>query len=868
MDWFSLASSTLDSFQKELTKEIGLGSRDDEREADAAAAAEAEPRGSQDDQWQEWDVGDGHENNLDDDQWDDVDTGALPTSFTPVSKAHSLDASESVQHHEQGRGEESALSILRTGSDQRDVTTDTSAVPENTSSGQKSGAPGTTDTSALGTVERGFQAANQQIEHSARMEHVASDFVSEIESNSVENGWAEHEQAIELAHHEEDGQSDLSFPHALQAESAIPAAGADADSRTSAKDSVQNGMEKGAGSVDMVVSANAGAELPLAARLKGLEVSQHEDTLENKDAVERLDEQAKLQQEHQIQIEQQQSADDEEQRRRNQQKREQLEARLAAAHAQRRGSEHKVTELEGQLSQLVQERENLRRSRDSRSAEQELLKEKDKQIEAVLRDGEKLSVRVAQAEAELRAARKRARETSELLKDLETQTEPTNKELRELTAEVGRLESLQSAIKKERESVETRLLELGSTSRARTDLYSALEAAKSDLETLKSVVQVALENQRMELQAELEAGLQQIEQEQNKLEAESSKVLGDLKQQSTQAAESWARLDRALRAEIEELENRCVELQARNEQTAASVPNATKPLIRQIEALEAAERERLGAMQLVDQKARAKTESLESDLRVSRDECKRIMERLGEVEAKLRAAEGAQKECLLTRDRISTEINLLREAAAQEYAKHEAEIAPSRDEITKLDAEERALDSERVRVIESHLALTDAAEKREQELRETLTTLRIQAAQLDSAENRYESSRSSFINGLLEPGANALEDVELELRALVRKRTEFLQNIESSVAYREQTIRTLATKLEELELECSKVESSLSTLGDDYVTLEKRHAALTEMFREKESAALHLEQDLEDIRSVHKEQISSLIAKLETLRSA
>ena len=90
-------------------------------------------------------------------------------------------------------------------------------------------------------------------------------------------------------------------------------------------------------------------------------------------------------------------------------------------------------------------------------------------------------------------------------------------------------------------------------------------------------------------------------------------VQAALRRAETQGATKEARL----REEVDDLQNRCREAEQRSQDLSSSVPEATRPLLRQIEALQAGGAERQRVWDQLEQQLRQRCADAEAEARAA-----------------------------------------------------------------------------------------------------------------------------------------------------------------------------------------------------------------------------------------------------------
>uniref|UniRef100_A0AAY5EJ44 TATA element modulatory factor 1 TATA binding domain-containing protein n=1 Tax=Electrophorus electricus TaxID=8005 RepID=A0AAY5EJ44_ELEEL len=366
--------------------------------------------------------------------------------------------------------------------------------------------------------------------------------------------------------------------------------------------------------------------------------------------------------------------------------------------------------------------------------------------------------------------------------------------------------------------------------------------------------------------------------------------VADLRLVLQRAEQQQARKEDYLREEISHLQQRLQEAETRNQELSQSVTTATRPLLRQIENLQATlgtqaasweklEKnisDRLGETQLAVavEKERSATEelytikaqlaSLESQNSLLRQEKGRVH---GQLDAERARREGLEDES--SREHVELE-NLKGEyARALEDARKEKLLLTNQLEMEKMRVEQEkkkcylaqeAL-KERVSPASSTPSLSRSSSISGVEVGGLHTSLLSQDDALDhtlgamagtlAAGSLYEATRlgggSSVMENLqaqLKLREGELAQLQLEISALERSRS----------VMAEELVR-LTNQNEDMEAKVKEIPRLRVQLKE----LEQRHNTILQMYGEKAEEAEELRLDLEDVKNMYKTQIDELL---------
>ncbi|XP_020488781.1 TATA element modulatory factor [Labrus bergylta] len=551
----------------------------------------------------------------------------------------------------------------------------------------------------------------------------------------------------------------------------------------------------------------------------------------------------------------------------------------------------------------------------------EIIREKEEQIRGLLEEGEKLSKQQLQHSNIIKKLRAKEKESDTKITKQQKKIKELDEELRQLQQvldgkeevekqhreNIKKLNAVVERQEKEQSRLQTDSEELQEKNRS---IQAALDSCYKELAELHKVnaskasqaEEVALS---MEIQAKEQLSLTlEKAQEEARLQQEAlADQVADLRVALQRAEQQQARKEDYLREEITELQQRLQEAETRNQELSQSVTSATRPLLRQIENLQAS----LGGQT-------ASWEKLE----------KSISDRLADAQAQLAVA--VQKERSATEELLSiksqlasleSQNSLLRQEKARVLAQVDAEKNKREkleDDSSREHVELENLRGEHIRMLEDakkeKLLLTNQLEmekmKVEQEkkkcyLAQEALKEKERKAVIHSVEPPASStpslSRSSSISGADNTGLHApvlsqddsldhslstmtmsmsMNGTNLYEAARLSGGSSIIENLQSQLKLREGEIA-------QLQLEISALERSRSVMAEELVRLtnqnddmdemvkeipklkiqlkelEQRHNTILQMYGEKAEEAEELRLDLEDVKNMYKIQIDELL---------
>uniref|UniRef100_A0A8C0KGZ7 TATA element modulatory factor 1 n=1 Tax=Canis lupus dingo TaxID=286419 RepID=A0A8C0KGZ7_CANLU len=350
-------------------------------------------------------------------------------------------------------------------------------------------------------------------------------------------------------------------------------------------------------------------------------------------------------------------------------------------------------------------------------------------------------------------------------------------------------------------------------------------------------------------------------------ELQHLKQVGDLRLALQRAEQAAARKEDYLRHEISELQQRLQEAENRNQELSQSVSSTTRPLLRQIENLQAT----LGSQT-------SSWEKLE----------KNLSDRLGESQTLLAAAvereRAATEELLANKIQMSSmesQNSLLR----QENSRFQAQLESEKNKLRKLEDENNRyqvelenLKDEYVRTLEEtkkeKTLLNSQLEmeklKVEQERKKAVFTQEAIKEKQELAEPFDEPHDHSFgpmsvsTNGNLYDavrmgaGSSIIENLQSQLKLREGEITHLqleIGNLEKTRAIMAEELVKLTNQNDELEEKVKEIPKLRTQLRD----LDQRYNTILQMYGEKAEEAEELRLDLEDVKNMYKTQIDELL---------
>ncbi|XP_031277721.1 golgin candidate 5 [Pistacia vera] len=556
----------------------------------------------------------------------------------------------------------------------------------------------------------------------------------------------------------------------------------------------------------------------------------------------------------------------------------------------------RVGTLERRVYALTKERDTLRREQNKKSDAAALLKEKDEIINQVMAEGEELSKKQAAQEAQIRKLRAQIRELEEEKKGLATK----------LQVEENKVES----IKKDKTATEKLLQE--TIEKHQVELATQKQYYTNALNAAKEAEELAEARANNEARTELESRLREAEER----EAMLVQALEELRQTLSRKEQQAVFREDMLRRDIEDLQKRYQASERRCEELITQVPESTRPLLRQIEAIQETTARRAEAWAAVERSLNSRLQEAEAKAAAAEERERSVNERLSQTLSRINVLE-AQISCLRAEQtQLSKSLEKERQRAAenrQEYlaAKEEADTQAGR--ASQLEEEIKELRRKHKQELQDALMHRELLQQEiDREKAARLDLERRASAHSTAVPDQTPLSRhnSAFENGSLSrklSSASSLGSMEEShfLQAsldssdsLSEKRNPieatmnpyFMKSMtpsafESSLRQKEgelasymsrlasmESIRdSLAEELVKMTGQCEKLRAEAAMLPGiraELDALRRRHAAALELMGERDEELEELRADIIDLKEMYREQVNLLVNKIQVMSSS
>lgn len=600
---------------------------------------------------------------------------------------------------------------------------------------------------------------------------------------------------------------------------------------------------------------------------------------------------------------------------------------------------HQVTEeytqrlssLERKFQQAIRDKETLRKqleqarldaaSRLSKTELEGLVSEKDEVIRELREEGEKLSKQQLQYSNIIKKLRAKEKESDSTIKNQKEQLEELSQEVERLKrslaakeeverTQIEAVHQLTARTKNQEKEIAALHSQIDDLNQKVETLSVSLEAASKEMSESKKALVLkeeelakAMESIENMAQQELEAALEEAKRNSQEQQQHLNATIEDLRQRLRQTEEEHSGREASLRQETAELLRRLEAAEARSEELAEAASGATRPLLRQLEQLQATAASRQVTFEKQEKvltdtigELQGRMSALTEQERMSREQNISLHSQVSSLEHRLSSANA---EIAQLQDELSCQRKLylqLREEQDKEHRTYESMQATLAEEMKELQrqinslehqlsVERAATDAEKRKtaMLQDQLRDRDIAVEKERSggrgspgtprssptlsfgrmsLSESVSSVtwpQFPDEAFDTASNSgrlsnvYDSLRSGNTTSLLEG-----------LQAQLKLRDGEVQQLQWELSRRDAERAALTGEVSALIARIEEQETALSSaqeLRAQFDDIQHKYDALLQMYGEKVEETQELKLDLQDVKEMYKTQIDQLLKK-------
>ncbi|KAL0978557.1 hypothetical protein UPYG_G00172130 [Umbra pygmaea] len=549
----------------------------------------------------------------------------------------------------------------------------------------------------------------------------------------------------------------------------------------------------------------------------------------------------------------------------------------------------------------------------------EIIREKEEQIRELLEEGEKLSKQQLQHSniiKKLRAKEKESQATStkhslklkeqeDELKHLRQVLEGKEEVEKQHRDNIKKLNMVVERQEKEMIKLQSDAEELQENNRS---LQAALDNAYRELAELhKAKASHASEAQEValsrEVQAKEELALALVKAQEEARMQQDALVhqVSDLRLALQRAEQQQARKEDYLKEEISDLQQRLQGAETRNQELSQTVTSATRPLLRQIENLQASLGGQTASWEKLEKSISDRLVDAQAQLAVAVEKERAATEELMVIKAQLASLESQNSLLRQEKGRLHGQLDAersRREKLEDESSREHVELENLRGEHSRAQEEAKKEKLLLANQLEMEKMKVEQEKKKcylvQEALREKERRVLVHSVGEPPASSTPSLSRSSSISGVDHAGLHtsfsqedcldhslgsmtmSVSGTNLYEAARLGGGSSIIENLQSQLKLREGEIvqlqleissleRTRASMAEEmvrLTNQNEEMEESVKEIPELKVQLqelEQRHNTILQMYGEKAEEAQELRLDLEDVKNMYKTQIDELL---------
>ncbi|KAK7003716.1 TATA element modulatory factor-like isoform X1 [Biomphalaria glabrata] len=589
----------------------------------------------------------------------------------------------------------------------------------------------------------------------------------------------------------------------------------------------------------------------------------------------------------------------------------------------------RLSEAEKKLQAVIKEKENLKQKlnltekelekRSGSSSLQALLDEKQEQVVQLLAEGEKLSKQQLQSSTIIKKLRAKEKENDATITSQKKKIDELTKEVEKLTSVLDSREDLEkkqsdaitqlnAAVQRQEKELVKLKSDLEDSQEKNRGLLAALDNSYKEIAELHksnasqdSKAQEAALSAETHVREELKAAMEREQQKFRQDREAFIMQIDDLRLEMARLEKEHSRREDLLRQEITHLQEGLQQNEARNQDLTQCVTSATRPLLRQIENLQATYGAQSAAWEKVEKTLTDRLAESQTALAIAQEKERTATEQLMELSARSTSLEASNSrlkqeklQLVAQIENDKSQLEELRDARNSHTIQLEANKQKLSQEVnqlkmdkiqleSQLTVEQAKLETERKKNIALEEQLRLAQERpRSRGTPSPSSTLSLsrnnsmigsisegQSNNIMHWSFHDDSDSGSMLGGprvsvydsMRQSGAAAVVE---NLSSQLKLREGEIIQLQSEIGQLERTRESMARELVNLSNqidELSEVKETNTKLQENFNELNGRYSAILQMYGEKEEQVQELKLDLQDVKEMYKSQIDALLAK-------
>lgn len=484
---------------------------------------------------------------------------------------------------------------------------------------------------------------------------------------------------------------------------------------------------------------------------------------------------------------------------------------------------------------------SLQKSSNNVASLEAAIRSKDEEIRQIMEEGEALSKKQLAQETTIKQLRAKIKQLNESMERLAHQVEQSE----------SRAEAAESELAAQRERHEEALeVERNNHQRSLSEAHAMLAAAeRKEMEAARAGTARKLQDAELQVES-LQQTVEQLQEELARVRAGSEER------------------EETLSIEVSELQRKCAQAEARQQELlSVAVPEATAPLLRQLEAMQAAAEQQAATLAEAETTWRSKLAALENSLssekqarqeadnlaQSSRVECEGLAAQLQEATIAMRSLqEGASRDRLARREAESTlermegEYKAVKESLAALEGVYAQQMEALQVQMQAREGEAMA----KMEMLRNELSL--ANERYDDLLKQHSLPLLGGSQEVDGVTEEHSAGISTFANNIsISPTSQSASGLQRMVKEVERARDRLAEEV---------------IRLEQETVRGKKAEAKVEELNGKLQETEARYFSALELLGEREERIEELTSDIEELRDGYKMQLETLADQLVALQ--
>lgn len=553
--------------------------------------------------------------------------------------------------------------------------------------------------------------------------------------------------------------------------------------------------------------------------------------------------------------------------------------------------------IEKKFQQAIREKDDIRKQFDywkeeaaSRLTKGEcdsMIKDKDDMIKQLREEGEKLSKQQLQHSNIIKKLRAKEKENETAIKNLKEKSEDLSSETERLKRSLSAKEEVErtqiEAVHQLTERNKKLENDLAKTQSNLDDYIEKYDTVKKSLEAARKEL-----NDKNRISNQLTAKdklVESLENEKKIAESQNEEVVNQLqylRQKLHESESEFLEKERKLKLENNELLKRIENAETRNEELSQSFVEVSKPLVRQLESLQATHNMKVAQFEKIEMELTSKKNELQSRLqavlsseRITKEECLSLRTKITELETELSTVKHQKEMLEMQLERCITEKETVTRELESKIKELEYKVENATEKIQELQHEVATL---RPQFIENSLL------REHNESLHQVPNIPRQESHEDERNSRSQTNSPTLSIGKASVADSLASSVWSQIESFDTNHTLRINNVlemhmlQSNLQQREGELQQLQWELNRREHERSLINQEMSALSnkvdefklkiEEYDALKLKFDELTEqydvlcqMYGEKVDENEELKLDLNDVKEMYKNQIDELLGQ-------